>query len=199
MGVDLPDFLTENIIKGSDGVALRTIRVAPTGEMYILVSALAGVTLIPLQADADGNLFLNIKAQDLAEVMNRPKYGGALRAYGATSCAGGSWTTLFTLSGKGMVYGGWIVDSNVNADVTDRVRYLIDGNEIYEGSLWYFYFYGLLNPLINPMVIIKYDPTIKQYILGFSYGITFEASIEVKFKPMFATYDIGYSLCYALV
>lgn len=199
MGRDFPDGSKLSIIRGWDGTQFRNIRVADTGEMYILVSALTDDTLIPLQADSLGNLLLNIKAQDLAEVINRPKYGGAQKSESEVSCNYHVWTTLLTLSGKGMIYGGWIQTFWANNPGSSLLRLSIDGVEFCTQAMGLTRFLGNIGAFLLPYFTSIYDTQNEKYQVNFSYGFTFESSLTIEFYNEGASGSPVCKFYYALV
>lgn len=199
MGSDLPDGTKLSIIQGWSGTAFKNLRVTNDGELYILLSALYNSGVLPLKCDEDGNAFLNVKAQDLAEVINRPKYGGARGVTDLVTCIVSEWTTLFTISGKGMAYGGVIANLASNSDYTDHVRYTLDGQVIFDDSFYNLNRYALVNPLGFPIFLTNYSSGVPEFCCSFSYGITFDVSVKVEFMGSVGNKLVGYTFLYALV
>lgn len=142
---------------------------------------------------------VNIITQDLAEIINRPKYGGARLLYGQEACPLNQWTTLFSLSGKGMVYGGLIIDIYAGANLNDSVRYSLDAQTIFSDSFGSLNLYSVTNPLGHPVFLNKYSTADDQYCCSFSYGITFDTSVLVEFFSQVQAKDVGYRFIYALI
>lgn len=181
MGIDYPEGHRISVIRGWDGTTFRNIKVSSTGELYILLSALYDSTILPLKCDALGNALMNIKAQDIAEIINRPKYGGAVVSEISLVINAGYAGSLVNVSGKGMLYGGTIhVDGNTSHS-TDDVILRIDGSTVKWTAYDKLKKYGCTKPHTHLVWLNVYDDTIFRYSVGFMYGITFESSLVLSY------------------
>jgi len=201
MGVDFPDGYKISVIKGWDGTEFKNLRVTTDGELYILVSALSGVTLIPLQADSEGNLFLNVKAQDLAEVINRPKYGAATASQGSKICAVVNTTVLTTISGKGIIYGGNVYLHPDVSHKNDYVQLIADSAPLIAYIFDNQNKYNLTHPAVSSLFLTCFDDTNFIYSNALSPGVTFETSLELRYynNEIVDTPTVYYELLYAVV
>lgn len=198
---DLPDWFAASVIKGWDGSALKTIKCATTGELYILLSALYNSTITALKSDSLGNVFMNVKAQDLAEVINRPKYGACNLAIHDTTITAPGDTELYTVTGKGIVYGGYLtVYLAGESHAVDTMSLVIDGTTMAVEDPMFLNIYGLTKHPASFFTLVMYDETNWYYSLIFANNITFETSVSIHWQTI--TTDnckIRSELLYALV
>ena len=190
-------------LRGVDGGGVdRDIRVDTTGQLYAMLRALYGVTQKDIQCDTNGNLTLNLKAQDLAEIINRPKYGAAHNATYDGTLTTTTETTLFTVTGKGIIYSGQVIVKDTNATHTqfDRAKLYID--DWYIGGA-YFYQYALNNftiPGTSSWWIRKYDIIANRVAICVLPGITFETNCSFHYTPYeVSTVTVSAGLIYALL
>lgn len=202
---DLPDWFSAAVLKGWDGSDLQTIKCATSGELYILLSALYNSTIKPLKCDTNGNAFLNVKAQDLAEIINRPKYGAAHGEGADVTVDPGETYTLYNISGKGIVYGGAVwtpnppVPTGVN-QVDSSVTVLADGEGLNAARFTYLNTLGLFLPTSMVTYLTAYDTTSHIYAVAITPGITFETSLKVQYiENNLENPSVGATLLYALV
>lgn len=199
MPSDLPDWYAASVLTGWNGTQHRTLKVLETGELYAMLKCKYDELIKDVKGDIAGNLTLNVKAQDLAEIISRPKYGGARMIEAAISCDEDEWTTLFTLSSKGMIYGGSIIQAYAGADGYSSVKLTIDGREFCNYTFAITKDMPCPSSFTLPLYTTKFDPVNEEYHLFFSYGITFETSIKVEVYNLGPTHDFSYRLHYALV
>lgn len=130
----------------------------------------------------DGMQHVNIAAQDIAELTQRPKYGALTLAYFTGLISAVSMVTLYTISGKGMIYGGFVFSaSTIASHSSDGIYCIVDGF-----ALQAFSFLDQNNREFNSnwtdmMYIKKFDDINWKYSLCFSHGITFESQIQIKY------------------
>lgn len=199
MGNDLPDGSKLSIIQGWSGTAFKNLRVTEDGELYILLSAIFDSGVLPLKCDALGNAFMNVKAQDLAEVINRPKYGSAQRVNGYVTCPMGFETPLFTVSGKGIIYGGLVYTFDEDARITNEVSLYVDGNWVSWLSYNLALNYAGITHYGQPLYASLVDTTNNRYACGLSSGITFENSFRINYRTSAGDVVVYYQVQFALV
>jgi len=202
---DLPDFFSPFVLKLWDGSQFVTALGLPSGEFYAMLKCKYNSTIKDVLGDQSGNLTLNIKAQDLAELINRPKYGAA-HAEGADVTLSPHQTyTLYNISGKGIVYGGAVwtpnppVPTGVNqADST--VTVLADGEGLNATRFAHLNTLGLLVPTSMVTYLTAYDTTNHIYAVAITPGITFETSLKVLYiENNGQAPSVGATLLYALL
>ena len=152
-----------------------------TGETVARLKGVNGITPTDVQVDADGNLTLNVTRQDLGYLTQRPIYGQA-RCVGNTQYVqANTVTSLVSITGKGMIYSGyvwWWNDYNPNID---NIILIIDGRTLNGDSFKNLLDKGFTLPGVNLYTINKYDEINHKFALSFLSGITFDASFEVLY------------------
>ena len=175
------------------------ISVTPDGELFAALKAVYDGTLIGVLADASGNLTLNLKAQDLAEIINRPKYGAANVALAnMIECSAGEWTPLITVSGRGVIYGGRVNITEAWND-SDFIAMEIDGTELGSTGMSQMWGWGDTYPMPGWFYITRYDKTMPRLHLKIPTGITFETSARIKYYATATDRTVWGQLLYALV
>jgi len=197
---DLPDWFAASVIKGLYGTELKTIQVDELGRLYAILRALYGTTQKDVQCDASGNLTLNLKAQDLSEIINRPKYGAANQSLFSDVVAEGTDGTLLNVSGKGILYGGYINADSLVSKKTDYFFSLIDGVTFTSQTFYQLMYHGVTYPTSNIFQLMLYDDTNFKYSVCLMSGITFETSLKIVYHNASASGVSVYSkIFYALV
>jgi len=197
---DLPDWFAASVIKGLYGTELKTIQVDELGRLYAVLRALYGTTPKDVQCDASGNLTLNLKAQDLSEIINRPKYGKAQLSYAAVPCAANATTPILTVSGKGIIYAGDVSVEHTSTQRSSSPRLTVDGEDIFWYSFLALMKWRIPNGNACVGILNVYDDTGFIYAAGFRYGITFESSIALSYTEAHgSTPTVGGGLVYALI
>jgi len=183
---DLPDWFAASVIKGLYGTELKTIQVDELGRLYAILRALYGTTQKDVQCDASGNLTLNVKAQDLAEVINRPKYGAHTTVLFNNYVNASSDTTLFSVSGKGIIYAMLVAVMGANVIDNDYVKYTFDGGtEISSPTILQGIQFNFTDVYEGDFSVYCYDNTNYRYAVRGFYGITFETSFVMKYTETY--------------
>lgn len=143
---------------------------------------------------------VDIAYQALAQMIVRPKYGGALQFEGSTTVQGNFMTTLAAVFGRGVVYGGTVWLDHTSSQADSELLLLLDGTFIYSPGFLRMNDYGILNPRSSIVSLNKYDAVNHIYSLGLSYGITFEEHLAVAYwEKNGTTPTVHYNLAYALI
>lgn len=217
-----PDFTKMVALYGTDGTQLRLVKLdadgqlyallmgdfsgTPTaisvttdGELYAVLKAAFGGVLKDVAADTNGNLTLNLKAQDLAEVINRPRYGDANIAAGVNvSCGVGVDKQLVSVSGQGMIYGGQLfIDAAWEGG--DTVEVEIDGASMQHKSIDDYWGDDFTDPRLGYLHIKRYDTITPRLVMGIPYGMTFETGIKIRFNAKVSTRTVTCHLIHAIV
>lgn len=143
---------------------------------------------------------MDVAYQMLSEMIVRPKYGGALLAWGSRECAAGVQTTLLGVAGKGMIYGGAIWLDYTSTQSNSQPWLGIDGYTLTNLSFERLMEYGINEPRAWPLALHKKDSVKWVYSVGVSYGITFEESVVLAYYEQHGTTPtVHYRLVYALI
>jgi len=143
---------------------------------------------------------VDIAYQALSEMIVRPKYGGAIGSSGSGLVAANSLTTLLSISGKGMIYGGYVWLQHTSTQKNSYVQLEIDGQVVAGDSFLTLNGIGADKPRACPIPILKYDDTGFTYCVGFAYGVTFESTLKVQYDENHGdTFSVDYNLVYALI
>lgn len=129
----------------------------------------------------DWDVPVNIRAQDLAQVINRPTYGSLSSLVYQDAILGDAETSLGTITGIGQVYGGYINVNAASSNTSWLIKVIIDGVTVTGISPASLKVSGLINPYNYLPHLLLYDTVNHIHTLGFSYGVTFETSLELKF------------------
>lgn len=143
---------------------------------------------------------VDVAYQALSQMIVRPKYGGALLAWGSKYCTKNAQNTLVGINGKGMVYGGavWLDYTLPQAD--SEVWLGTDGYTITNLSFERLLIYGIDKPRSMPVFLLYADHVDRIYCAGISYGITFESQLVLAYYEQNGfTPTVHYRLVYALI
>lgn len=155
---------------------------------------------IDIIAQTIGNLTIDIAAQNLAEIMNRPKYGAAQRVVGSITAPASTKVSLGSVSGKGMIYGGFIAVVHDLTQENSLVYIEIDGDVFAGWLLSSINHWGLNVENCYPFYMLRYDNAAFQYSVGISGGLTFETGFEVFYEDVYGrTPIVHFQFNYALV
>jgi len=148
----------------------------------------------------DWDVPVNINAQQLGEIINRPKYGAvsilAYEQYVTTDTE----KSLGIVSGKGMTYGGYLDIAASSDPLSSFVSVFVDGETIGGSTAALMMSRGLLRSNYSIPFLIYFDQLNNHYVLGFGYGITFESSMQVTIiRPSGVQLTISMYLYYALI
>ena len=130
----------------------------------------------------------------------RQQYGGA-KVYGAWhTVTANAFTTLLSVSGKGMIYGGALV---LDAAATQKNSYMavfIDGSSVLASTFERMNEYGHNNPGGYPLSLTMFDEVNFKYAVQLLYGITFETNFRIDYRESHgATPLVNLGLVYALL
>lgn len=143
---------------------------------------------------------VDIAFQALSEVTNRPKYGGAILAWGSLAVTASVQNTLVGISGKGMIYGGAVWLDYTLTQANSQVWLGIDGYTVTNLSFLRLSDYNILKARSWPVSLLKYDGVSFIYSVGISYGVTFETELVLAYYEQHGTTPtVHYRLVYALI
>lgn len=130
----------------------------------------------------------------------RPGYGHAMGRTLYTDVIADELTTLMTVTGKGMTYGGNVWLEFGSNQGNSEVYLLIDGSNIAWMSFERLKKYGITKSGAYPITINKFDSFRCIFSVGISYGITFERSIALAYNEKHSGDPrVHWSLIYTLV
>ena len=132
VAVDANGFISA-ILKGIDsGGTLRTVRTDDEGRLIAMINALYGTTEKPLKCDADGNLYLNLNAQDLAYLVTKGFIGNIHTVWDTWTgySVGETHTVLNIASGKGLL----LIAHEFSGETSNVLKIVVDGNTISDKS-----------------------------------------------------------------
>jgi len=149
----------------------------------------------------DWQNLVNIALQALAEVIVRMKYGTPNRATYDDNVLAADTTSLVSIAGKGVIYGGYIHLHSGGADSNCVPILKLDGNLVSYGiTLAFLQFYNFSQFGMLPFSIQEYDDTNCVYIVQLAPYMTFESSAEIQlYNPYEAVKAVTAQLTYALV
>jgi len=157
-------------------------------------------TYVDIVAQTLATLEVDIILQSLSEVINRPKYGGAELLTSSTACGAGATTSLGSVAGRGVIYGGSIIADDVTTHKDDSVIIVLDSEDIDSLALDNALLYSINKPTSSLVYLLHYDDVNFIYTFGISPNITFEDSFEIKWKNTYADpITIALGLYYATI
>jgi len=143
---------------------------------------------------------VDIAYQALAQMITRPTYGGAVRTYGLATTLPNDELVFTAITGKGMVYGGYVRFDHTASQKNSKVRLYLDGNMVLDRSFYNMDKYNFIYPGAYPLVKGVYDDTNFVYSALIAYGMTFETSISLAYDEQHGeTFNLYWGIVYALV
>lgn len=127
----------------------------------------------------DWDVPVNINAQDLGEIINRPKYGTPAVSSVDTSTSFDGLKQFVSISGKGMIYGGFVVMDGDQDQSTSILQLTVDTIPIFDDAISDILSWGVSLPLLGHAFLLKYDSVNFIYSFGLGKWITFESSFKV--------------------
>ncbi len=143
---------------------------------------------------------IDVAFQSLGQIINRPKYGGADVVDGTVIVTATSGTTLVTVTGKGMIYGGYMYLDSAASQKTGSPLLNVDGNLLTVLDFEEMNKFGLSRQWSKPYSLVKYNEVDFVYAVQLYYGITFETSFFLSYSESEgATPSVRYAVVYALI
>ena len=142
---------------------------------------------------------ISIVAQALAELVNRPAYGVPKTLFFGETVAPNTFKLVGSVTGKGMMYGGFIAWSSAGECKNTEIELYLDGVLAIRYGPAALLQAGLLNNGSCYIYLLNYDDVNKEFSIGFSYPITFETSLAVYIDTYNdANHSVTMRLLYAL-
>lgn len=143
---------------------------------------------------------VDIAYQALAQMIVRPKYGGAKISEGYLDVTVDKYNLLLSISGKGMTYAGTVWLDYTLTQANAQVRLEIDGVMVTSLRFVELKLYGINNPKTAIVTLNAFDGENFIYSAGISSGITFETSLKLYYREAnLTTPRVWYRLIYALI
>lgn len=144
--------------------------------------------------------YIDIYAQTLGRVLNRPTYGGAQVSTVVQVATANDDTELISIVGEGMLYGGSLA---VWGNLTQEDSYwknVIDGNTQSPTVFSILSQFNMSQPHGSSPIVTRYDMVNYEYGFIIPYGITFEESFVCYYHESHGdTPTVMMVLTYALV
>lgn len=155
--------------------------------------------IMPDFPDFTQHAFIDIVAQSLGHILNRPTYGGALDATSWKNVDATATTPLIEVLGEGTLYSGFLTISATGAIRLDKWNFIIDGDIIgvrQFGRLFDSNIVGFYGPGIY---CTRWNAVTHHYAFVLSGGITFETGFSVTYYEFSGrTPEIRCGVAYAL-
>lgn len=143
---------------------------------------------------------VDIAYQALAQMIVRPKYGGAVWTIGVETVDANAVKSLVSVSGKGMIYGGFLYLDHTATQKTGIAMLKIDGDDVAGLALDYMDKYSIDKSWAHPFYLLGYDDINFIYSVALSYGLTFEESFEILYEEQDGgTPQVWANATYALI
>ena len=144
----------------------------------------------------DWDVPVNISAQTLDQIINRPKYGGSVSINTTVLNLGIGTTSLLTVSGTGMIYAGFLF-ADCDA-LNNQLKYelKIDGTTIQSIDMLDLFNFAKPGPNSSPFSIALFDEVNFHYTVHFKYGFTFESSFEISLVNSIASNVDSFNFIY---
>jgi len=138
---------------------------------------------------------INIAAQSADQLIERPKYGAPQSILIQGTLAEDEYKTIFSLSGRGIVYGGkFMVFSPFSAKNT--ALYLsLDDVVVFSHTFAELNTYKITDQFQHYIFLVYYDDGAHFYSVVFTQDITFESNVTLQAKS-FSTGTAGYTAIY---
>lgn len=109
-------------------------------------------------------------------------------------------TSLISVTGKGMIYGGFIALEYTESQANSRPELWVDGVYVANENFVSLKLWGVEKPFNFSLVLAKYNDTAFVYCVEIGCVITFEESVElIYYERHGKTPNVVARLCYALV
>ncbi len=194
-----PDWFGTIVAAGKYDTTFIPIGLDETGAILALMKGAYDSVLKTIATDSNGIMKANLAVQDLAEITVRTKYGTADRKQGQTSVSPSTTTSLFTISGKGMIYCGHIATGPSQSQSGDILKIYGDGDLLFTQSFYQMYTRKMFKNGDNLLYLTKYDDTDYSYVVCATSFITYEASFEVRYQEAYGnSFNVHWDFTHAL-
>lgn len=137
--------------------------------------------------------------QTLSELIVRYKYGAAQVLDSSLVTTTTGFKTLLNVSGKGIVYGGYVYAHKTGIDLSgDSLRITIDGTLVPGESFEILLLAGLDKPT-GFKYLLQYDTVNGRFTVGIRGDITFESSLKIEYYSNTTLTIINTQILYATI
>lgn len=126
--------------------------------------------------------YIDIIAQSMGRLLNRPTYGGAKRSNVLQVVAPNADTEFISVAGEGMVYGGYMAVWANMTQSNSKWGMLIDGNDLFSPGFGIIADFNLMKPYGVSVFMTCYDVVTFRYGFILPYGVTFEESVVISYR-----------------
>ena len=163
------------------GAIYRTVSLDPNGNLIALMKGLDGVTLRTIAVDASGVMKANLSAQSFDFLRVRPVYGESQMAdSGYITIHDGVWTSVFSATGRGAILGGHVSMVGGAAMANMNIRIQVEGVTLASHRYDEMDGLQLYNDPQLPVSLLEYDPVSPYGIIRIGSNLTFETSVDVS-------------------
>jgi len=194
-----PDWYGSMSMHGKFGDLYKPVAVDTEGNLMSMMYGGPPGARHYIEVDAAGVMKANLALQDLDEMTVRVYYGAAKAVFNWHTVPVTTEDPLFTVNGKGTIYGGFFNIHNEPGHTGDTPKLLIDDQELVS-LVWSTYYHRNINkPGMYPIYINQYNPTDGDIMGCISPGATFESKVELRYLNVHVTdpVTVYYSLMYA--
>jgi len=197
---DYPDFTISAVLKGIYDEKPKALAVDLAGNIIAMLKAEYNNLPINLEADVHGNLSINLNAQGLSEIIQRNKYGTPIIDISNKNMPDGT-NEVFSVSGKGYVYGCIFRTSDSDVNVGDTIWVYIDDQKVVGDTWSSLHLYNMYDLPGFAVCLKQYDtitPNLCAYLIN---GFSFESKFQVKYTNVIGVNDVlvGCRTVYALI
>ncbi|KKN33021.1 hypothetical protein LCGC14_0807900 [marine sediment metagenome] len=130
----------------------------------------------------DWDVPISISSQELDEIISRPKYGSAQLGEYEDTITIDPVISLLSVSGTGMIYGGYLTIFTASSSLTALFKIIIDGTTLFNLTLRDVVDININKENSYVAYSLLIDEAEFEYSLAISRGITFESSIQFLFR-----------------
>ena len=131
--------------------------------------------------------------------LRRPAYGEAVEITDTEIVASLATETLATVTGRGVVIGGWFTWTTVTTGKSLACGIKTEGTVVQQDAAIALLTLNQCIPGCQPLYLSLYDDTGFKYCIGISSGLTFDSSVEIiAYNPYGSAVIVVWHLFYAL-
>jgi len=137
--------------------------------------------------------------QTLAELIVRQKNGTPGFGDGYSTIIDRVKTKIFSLSGKGVLYGGLVWIDNDIGEYLGEMTLVLDGVDMGTYTLESLAARAVFSPGLAAFYLNQYDLVSGNFTVGFSQWMTFETGIEIWYTPDTGLAVVQHRIHYAVI
>lgn len=196
-----PDWFGTIVSAGKYDDTYVPIAVDVSGAILALMKGAHDSVLKTIAVDSDGIMKANLSVQDLDFLTVRPAYGAAEVEAGSQAISYSTTYTVVSISGRGVIYFGWIFTPGATAANQETMEVWVDGVKVLSSDMLTIYQNEMFTPGSGLLYVVGWDREHTRYRVCFTPGLTFEATFELKIKGSYLgiTPDYSWNVIYALI